>query len=57
LAAAHSLHEEAYDKAKTAGFEFSAKPIRLTPKDKLVQIVRESQNKALRDEGGEAEGE
>ncbi len=57
LAAARSLHEEAYDKAKAAGFEFSAEPIRLTPKDKLVQIVRESQNKALRDEGGEAEGE
>ena len=57
LAAARRLHEEAFDKAKAAGFEFSAEPIRLKPKEKLVQIVRESQNKALRDEGGEAEGE
>jgi Resolvase, N terminal domain len=57
LAAARSLHEEAFDKAKAAGFEFSAEPIRLTPMDKLVQLVHKSQNKALQDEGGEAEGE
>ena len=57
LAAARSLHEEAFDKAKAAGFEFSAEPIRLTPMDKLVQLVHKSQNKALQDEGGEPEGD
>jgi CRISPR-associated protein Csb1 len=55
VAAARRLHEEAFEKIKAAGFEFSAEPLRLKPQDKLVQIVRESQNKALRDEGGEVE--
>lgn len=55
--AARSLYREAYSKARAAGFELSAEPLRLTPQNKLVEIVRKSQDLALRSEGGEAEDE
>ena len=46
--------EAAFDAAATAGFSIDPAPLRLLPQDKLVEIVRRSQDKALRDEGGEA---
>ena len=54
-AAAHALYKEAVKTAKDAGFELSAQPLRLTPQDKLVEIVRKSQQLALSGEGGEEE--
>jgi CRISPR-associated protein Csb1 len=54
LEAARALHEEAFDAAVKAGFALSAEPLRLKPQDKLIHIVRESQKKALADEGGDA---
>jgi CRISPR-associated protein Csb1 len=54
LTAARALHEAAFDAAATAGFSIDPAPLRLLPQDKLVEIVRRSQDKALRDEGGEA---
>jgi CRISPR-associated protein Csb1 len=54
LDAACGLHQEAFRAAKKVGFNLSPDPIVLRPQAKLVQIVRESQNKALRDEGGES---
>ena len=55
--AAHKLYKEAVKAAKDAGFELSAEPLRLTPQDKLVEIVRKSQALALSGEGGEEEEE
>lgn len=54
LEAARALHEEAFDAAVKAGFALSAEPLCLKPQDKLIHIVRESQKKALADEGGDA---
>ena len=56
-AEAATLYAEAYDKAKAAGFRLDGTPVRLTPQEKLVHIVRESMKRALNDEGGEGEGE
>jgi CRISPR-associated protein Csb1 len=55
--AARAVYGEAHKAAAKAGFEFPSEPIRLTPQDKLVEIVRRSQQLALGGEGGEAEGE
>jgi CRISPR-associated protein Csb1 len=52
---ARALHEEAFAKAKGAGFALDPDPVRLVPQDKLLEIIRRSQDKAMRDEGGEAE--
>jgi CRISPR-associated protein Csb1 len=41
--------------AKGAGFNFQESPLLLTPQDKLVNIVKQSQDKALAGEGGEDE--
>ena len=41
--AAHALYAAALDAARNAGFNFAGEPIRLTPQDKLVEIVRRSQ--------------
>ena len=49
--AARALYEQAYDAAIKAGFALTAEPLKLKPQGKLVHIVRESQNKALADEG------
>ena len=50
--AAVRLHEQAFDTAAKL-FSIDAKPIMLKPQDKLVELVRKSQNKALNDEAGE----
>ena len=52
---ARALYKSAFEKAQQAGFELSAEPLRLTPQDKLVDIVRQSQNLALSGKGGEEE--
>ena len=54
-AEAATLYAEAYANAKKAGFELDGTPVRLTPQLRLVQIVKESMNRALNDEGGEGE--
>lgn len=54
---ARTLYTKAFDAAKKAGFKFAARPLRLTPQDKLVKIVRESQALALQGEGGEEQSE
>lgn len=52
---ARELYQEAFEIAQGAGFALSAAPLRLTPQDKLVEIVRKSQDLALRGAGGEEE--
>lgn len=54
-ASARALYEGAFEAARAAGFTLSADPLRLTPQEKLVAIVRQSQELALAGEGGEAE--
>jgi CRISPR-associated protein Csb1 len=51
--AAHRLYAEACAAARDAGFMFARDPIRLVPQDKLVAIVKKSQQLALEGEGGE----
>jgi CRISPR-associated protein Csb1 len=51
--AAHTLYTDALKHAKEVGFAFSDGPIRLTPQQKLVEIVRRSQELALEGKGGE----
>jgi CRISPR-associated protein Csb1 len=53
--AARTLYAAALAAASKAGFQFPSAPVRLTPQDKLVEIVRRSQRLALQGEGGEAE--
>ncbi len=50
---ARGLYREAFAAAKNAGFSFQESPLLLTPQDKLVNIVKQSQDKALAGEGGE----
>lgn len=52
---ARALYAAAIETARSAGFDLAAEPIKLTPQDKLVEIVRRSQALALEGEGGEAE--
>jgi CRISPR-associated protein Csb1 len=52
---AHQLYAKALEEARADGFDLAAEPIRLTPQDKLVEIVRKSQALALEGEGGEAD--
>lgn len=52
--AARTLHETAFDAALGAGLNLNPEPVRLVPEAKLLHIVRESQKKALSDEGGES---
>jgi len=54
LDAARALYDQAFEKARAAGFNMQGK-ITLTPQDKLVEIVRQSQKLALAGEGGEKE--
>lgn len=51
--AARDLYKSAFDKAKDAGFNFASKPLLLKPQDKLVAIIRKSQQLALAGEGGD----
>jgi CRISPR-associated protein Csb1 len=53
--AARALYAAAVDRAREVGFNFVAEPVRLTPQEKLVEIVRRSQTLALEGEGGEAD--
>jgi CRISPR-associated protein Csb1 len=52
--AARRLYADAYVAARDAGFAFAREPIRLVPQEKLVTIVKKSQQLALEGEGGEA---
>lgn len=52
---ARSLYAASLEAARQSGFKLAAEPIRLTPQDKLVEIVRRSQVLALEGEGGEAD--
>lgn len=52
-----NLYAEAFDAAKSAGFKFADGPLRLTPQDKLVEIVRKSQELALQGKGGDEQSE
>lgn len=54
-AAARRLYEDAFAEARRAGFALAAEPIKLAPQPKLVEIVRRSQELALRGEGEEAD--
>jgi CRISPR-associated protein Csb1 len=53
--AARALYEDARRLAVEAGFELLETPLRLTPQEKLVTIVRQSQELALSGAGGEGE--
>lgn len=50
---AQALYRAAFDAAQAAGLPLRAEPLRLTPQDKLVEIVRRSQDLALSGEGGD----
>jgi CRISPR-associated protein Csb1 len=54
---ARALYAEAVKAAEAAGFTLSPEPVRLTPQDKLVHIVRESMHRALAGEAHPEEGE
>jgi CRISPR-associated protein Csb1 len=54
-AAVRALYQKAFEAAQRVGFNLSAEPLRLTPQDKLVEIVRRSQELALVGAGGEEE--
>jgi CRISPR-associated protein Csb1 len=51
-----ALYASALQAARDAGFVLSAEPLRLNPQDKLVEIVRQSQELALSGAGGEEDG-
>ena len=53
--AVHRVYIDAFEAAQAAGFNLSAEPVRLVPQDKLVAIVKRSQQLALEGEGGEAD--
>lgn len=48
-----TLYKEAFEAARKAGFQFVDKPLRLEPQEKLVAIVKRSQELALSGKGGE----
>jgi CRISPR-associated protein Csb1 len=52
-----ALYADALAQARDAGFTLNAEPVRLTPQPKLIHIVKESMNRALADQGGEADDE
>lgn len=54
-ATARKLYEDAFAATRAAGFAPIGEPLRLTPQEKLVTIVRKSQTLALAGEGGEAD--
>ena len=53
LPATRALYAEALQRVQKAGFSMPAQPVRLAPQPKLVDIVRQSQERALAGEGGE----
>lgn len=54
-ATVRALYQRAFETAQATGFALSAEPLRLKPQDKLVEIVRKSQELALSGAGGEEE--
>lgn len=52
---ARDTYERAFGAANAAGFSLAVEPLRLTPQDKLVEIIRKSQELALSGEGGDEE--
>jgi CRISPR-associated protein Csb1 len=54
-AKARALYREALEETKRAGLNLRDEPIRLVPQEKLVEIVRKSQQLALVGEGGDAD--
>lgn len=52
---ARTLYNAAYRAAQEAGFSLSSNPLKLKPQDKLVEIVRRSQELALAGKGSEEE--
>ncbi len=52
LVAARALHNDAFAAAQAAGFALDGTPVTLQPQEKLVHIVKASQQKALADEAG-----
>jgi CRISPR-associated protein Csb1 len=48
------LYEEAVAAARSAGFIYTKEPVRLTPQEKLVSLVKQSRELALAGKGGEA---
>lgn len=55
LASTRTLYSTALERAQSTGLSFQLEPLRLTPQDKLVAIVRASQELALAGEGGDNE--
>lgn len=53
---ARKLYSQALKKVVDAGFSMNLRPIRLQPQPKLVEIVKQSQERALAGEGGEENG-
>jgi len=51
--AARALYHEALEAVRRAGFALLEEPLRLTPQEKLVSIIRQSQEMALLGQGGE----
>jgi CRISPR-associated protein Csb1 len=56
-ATARTLYQQAFAHARDTGFVLSAQPLILTPQAKLVEIVRESQSRALSGSGGDEEAD
>lgn len=50
---ARALYEAAFQDARRAGFDLLAEPLALEPQEKLVEIIRRSQELALSGEGGD----
>jgi len=55
VAIVRDLYRATFAAAKDAGFKFQEAPLSLTPQNKLVEIVRQSQNLALAGKGDETE--
>jgi CRISPR-associated protein Csb1 len=56
-AGARRLYLEALAAARQVGFDLKDQPVRLKPQEKLIHIVRQSQELAREGEGGETEDE
>jgi CRISPR-associated protein Csb1 len=52
---ARAVYTDALQTARDAGLKLATEPVRLTPQEKLIHIVKESQKQALEGKGGEAD--
>ncbi|MAJ64913.1 MAG: type I-U CRISPR-associated protein Cas7 [Alphaproteobacteria bacterium] len=52
-----ALYDEAADKLRTTGVGYEPDPVMLKPQDKLISIIRQSEEMALKDLSDEAEDE